>query len=231
MARPVREHARRCPHDPTLRHLVTLRTVRPADHRGADAARVPRAGAQVRRGPAGRRRRRADAPTCWTAGSRCSTALETDPIDCAARAGLARQARGCSRATATATASTGTTRGCTLDRPAVLATCGPSRGLYHRLRRRAGAVERLVTDGAGRRGGHAPAGGHPGVLPRRVPARATPESRGGVAGTPSSSTSRAATRCSGCRRGTRCGGPGRTWVRCSTAARRPAPARRARRRA
>ena len=46
-------------HDPTLRHVVTMRDGRTA-HRAAGAVGVPGAGAEVRREPVRRRRRRAD---------------------------------------------------------------------------------------------------------------------------------------------------------------------------
>ena len=97
------------------------------------------------------------------------TRLADDPMQLRATSSTGWPSSSCSRATATATGSTGTTPGC---RPVDLqyADVRPDKGLYHRLvgARADGAassttreVERAVT---------APAGGHPGVLPRRVPA-------------------------------------------------------------
>ena len=77
-------------HDPTLQHLLTLRDGRKLTARPAPDG-VPRPGAQVRRGPARRRRRRADRDVLarWES---VLDRLERDPMLCAARARLGGQA-------------------------------------------------------------------------------------------------------------------------------------------
>ena len=164
--------------------------------------------AQVRRGPARLRRRRADASTCSPAGSRCSTRLERRP-DAAARASSTGwPSSSCSRATATATASTGTAAKLQLI-DLQYTDVRPEKGLYHRLVG-AGRMERLLDDAAVERAVTHAAGGHPGLLPRpsacAVRGRRSPPRRG----TRSSSTCPAASRCSGCRRSTRCAARRRT---------------------
>ena len=101
--------ARRLPR-PRLRHRDHARR-RPDDHRARAAGRVPRPGAQVRRRPLRRRRRRADRRRARPLG------VGADPARHATRCSWPASwtgwpSCGCSRATASATAWTGTRRGC-----------------------------------------------------------------------------------------------------------------------
>ena len=192
---------------------------RPPADRGAAAAGVPRAGPQVRRGPVRRRRRRRRPRTCSTAGSRCWPGWPTTRCCCAGeldwvaklrllegyrdRDGLGWATPGCSWSTCS-TPTCGRTRAC---------TTGWSRR---------GRMERLVDRRArSTPGDDRAAGGHPGLLPRPVPAPVRRRRSRPRPGTRSSSTSRAASRCSGSRPWSRCAAPRRTSATCSTAARPP----------
>ena len=114
---------------------------RPHDHRAGPAGRVPRPGAQVRRRPHGRRRRRRRPATCSTAGSRCSPAWPTTRCSWPASS-TGWPSCGCSRATATATASTGTRSRLQLV-DLQYSDVRPEKGLYNRLVSR-GAIDTLL---------------------------------------------------------------------------------------
>ena len=95
----------------------------------------------------------------------------------------------------------------------------PDKGLYNRLVA-TGRFDRLVTEDEVERRHDRAAGRHPGLLPRPLPGEVRRRGVAPPAGTRSSSTS-AASRCSGCRRWSRCAAPRLTSATCSTDATRP----------
>ena len=124
-----------------------------------------------------------------------------------------------SRATAAATASTGRRRGCeAVDLQ--YSDVRPDKGLYNRLQR-----ERPLRPDRHRRRDrprdHRAAGRHPRLLPRPLPGEVPRRGRRRVVGLGHLRPARAATRCSACRRSSRCGAPRSTSATCSTAARPP----------
>ena len=216
--------SRRCARSRTTRRCATGDPARrPQDDRGAAADGVLRAGAQVRRGPAGRRRRRRRPLDVLARWESVLDRLETDPMSLAGELDwVAKLAllRGLPRPRGP---GLGRRRSCTWSTCST-ATSALDKGLYNRLVAR-GRMETLVTEAEVQRAVAGAAGGHPRVLPRALPG-AVPDRRSRPPrGTRSSSTS-AASRCSGCRRSSRCAGRRRTSATCSTTATRAARARR-----
>ena len=82
----------------------------------------------------------------------------------------------------------------------------PEKGLYHRLVA-LGRIDRLLDDAAVERAMHDAARGHPGLLPRPLPGEVRRPRRRRLVGLGDLRPARAASRCSGCRRSTRCAAP------------------------
>ena len=93
----------------------------------------------------------------------------------------------------------------------------PDRGLYNRLVARGRMVQPRL--GGGRDPGHRlPAGRHPGLLPRPLPAAVPGVGGRRLLGFGDLRHTRAGNRCSGCRPWSRSAGPRRTWAACWTGA-------------
>ena len=210
---PVADAARRSRTTRRCRHLVTLRDGRTDDRRAAPDG-VPRAGPQVRRGPVRRRRRRADRGRAGPLGVACCTGWPSDPMQLSReldwvaklemlegyrrRDGLDWNHPGCSSST------------CSTP------TSAPDKGLYNRLAAR-GRIEPAGRRGRDRAGHDEPPEDTRAYFRGRCLqqyADASPR----PPGTRSSSTSRAATRCSAYRPWSRCAAPRRTSASCWTAA-------------
>ena len=130
-ATPGRAPCTQVSHDPTLRQLVTLR-----DGRTMTAVQLQMEYfEQARKFVEDRFGSDVDdvrPATCWSAGSRCSPGWSATRCRCRRRARLGRQAASCSRATASATAWTGTPPRLQLV-DLQYADVRPEKGLYHRL--------------------------------------------------------------------------------------------------
>ena len=150
---PGRARCAQVSHDPTLHAPGHAARRPPADRRPA-ADGVPRAGPQVRRRTATATTSTRRPRTCWPAGSRCSTRLETDPMLCATRAGLGGQAARCS-------SGYRDRDGLDWDDAKLqlidlqYADVRPEKGLYHRLVGM-GRMERLLDDAEIERAVHEP---------------------------------------------------------------------------
>ena len=127
----------------------------------------------------------------------------------------------CCRATSTATAWTGPTRGCgrsTSSGP----TCGPTRGCSTGCAA-AGRFEELVADAEVARGRARAARGHPGLLPGQVPGEVPRPDRGRVVGLGHLRHAGPAVAAAGADAGAAPGHEGDRRDPCSTAARTPQP--------
>ena len=138
IAQPVRE-LHDVSHDPSLQHHRPADR-RPHDHRAGPAGGVPRPGAQVRRRPLGRRRRRADPRRPRPLGVRARPAGR-DPMQLAGELDWVAKLR-LLEGYRDATGSTGTSPRLQLV-DLQYSDVRPEKGLYHRLVAR-GAMETLL---------------------------------------------------------------------------------------
>ena len=128
-------------HDPSLTHKVRLRDGRRLTALELQQAYLEQA-REVRRRPAATTHEQtADVLRRWARGA----GRPRDRPDALRRpAGLAGEAAAAGGLPRRATASAGATRGCTWSTCST-PTCGPDKGLYHRLVAR-GSMQRLLTD-------------------------------------------------------------------------------------
>ena len=163
-------------HDPSLTHQVRLRDGRQmtAIER---AAALPGAGGEVRRRPQGEAdEQTADVLRRW---AEVLDDLAIDPMRCADRLDWPAKLRLLEGYRSRDGLGWGDSRLHLVDLQ--YSDVRPDKGLYHRLVAR-GSMQRLLTDDEVTRRDGVAAGGHPGLLPRRVPAPVSGPGGGGVVG-------------------------------------------------